>query len=769
MRKKEQGKIGFSTTCGCGLAAVFACLQGLAAAAHPATDWAREEFARWTKEICGEPVSASFVLPGESAEFADDFAALAGTDGYAVRKRKGRLHFIADCPKGHVNGVFRFLQKNTDIIWPRPAGELAIFSKKPFAAFASVDYRDVPAFEQRFFGSRMGTDEVNVWRARNAVSGCTNVRAFYDKDGALTKAGVAAERLGCLNAYRNCWGGAHNMVGWWFPHKEHADHPEYYMLYDGKRATTDNCNLCETNPEMVAAFCRSVEEKSRSIPPCVREIAVLMEDTGETCQCENCLKPIRLEDGTVVTPEDPAFKSTRFFLFFNQVARHVAKVRPGTTLRQYAYVHLSIPPKCRVEPNVKLEWCPYPRNMKESVVEGPSNANWKDRLDGWLAKTTNLYYREYYFCGCIVYPRPIADTIAPDLRYIRRAGVTDVYSDAGVASDDDKSSAPGYDNKQPSCDFYTMCGPEAWATMQLMWDPDQDPSALRAEYLRRTYRAAGAAMVRFYDILRKSWYSDPMASGWSDSAWRSAAHYIVKKGHVDACRAALSEAAAKADDPRAAHEVERVRAVFETWVGAAPKYMTEERRVPLVAQKAFPGFDLDVGPWARAAVLPLVSAQSGKTTDDDSGARVKIYSDGEAFWVGFEAKKDPKTLVCNTGRGDEAFPAGDEMEFLFSSEKAGYYQFALDTRLNRYDAAVYDKSWNGAWEPQVKVTDDGWISVVRFPFKTLGFEPIRINRIRFLPLCCDWQGAPWTNVYRTWGGGSTAAPESWGELVVDIE
>ena len=60
--------------------------------------------------------ASAFVLPDETSDFADDFAALKGTDGYAVRERNGRIVFIADCPKGHVNGVHRWLEKNSDII-----------------------------------------------------------------------------------------------------------------------------------------------------------------------------------------------------------------------------------------------------------------------------------------------------------------------------------------------------------------------------------------------------------------------------------------------------------------------------------------------------------------------------------------------------------------------------------------------------------------------------------------------------------------------------
>ena len=754
--------------------ALFLTLPCAAAATHPATDWAKSELMHWTERICGERAEADFLLPGDTPDFAEDFAALKGTDGYAVRLGDGgKVVFLADCPKGHVNAVFGWLERNTDIVWPRPKDGLAIFSRKPLSAFTENSYRDIPAFRDRFFGCKGGPPETAVWRARNMTSGTVDVRHYFKADGAKTKAGELAEKLGCLGGYRNCWGNAHNMVGWWFPHREHADHPEYYMLFGGKRAEKDCCNLCETNPEMIAAFCKSVEEKSRGIPPWVEEIAVLMEDTGDTCQCENCLRPIVLADGTCVTPDDPAFKSTRFFLFFNQVARHMAKVRPGTVLRQYAYVHLSVPPKCPVEPNVKLSWCPYPRNMKESIVEGPSNANWKERLDGWLAITKNIYYREYYFCGCIIYPRPIADTAAPDLRYIKKAGVETVYADAGVNDDIETRSAPGYNNLQPCCDFFTMCGPEAWATMRLMWNPDRDPVALRHEFLRRTYREAAPSMIRFYDLVRESWYSDPMASGWSDSAWRSAAHYLAKKGYETPCRNALIEAEQTALDNRSSNEVRRVRAVFETWMKAAPDYMTEEKRIPVVACEGTPPFDLDAGVWTKAAEFPplkqLKRDEAGRWLPDPTNARVKMFSDGHAFWVGAHAKKDPASLVSLTKPGNEPFPQGDEMEFLFSSEKDGYYQFAFDVKLNRYEAKVYDRSWNGEWTPQVKVVADGWISVVRFPFETLGFEPIRNNRIRFFPLVSNYFGGRGKNVNVGWGGGSTASPASWGELTVDIE
>ena len=73
------------------LPAIAACAALAAYAAPPATQWAREEFTNYAAQVFGAAPDVRFVLPGETADFADDFAALKGTDGYAVR-RQGDVH-----------------------------------------------------------------------------------------------------------------------------------------------------------------------------------------------------------------------------------------------------------------------------------------------------------------------------------------------------------------------------------------------------------------------------------------------------------------------------------------------------------------------------------------------------------------------------------------------------------------------------------------------------------------------------------------------------
>ena len=752
------------------MAAGAVLLAAQANAMPVASEWAHEELTNHLAMIvskggAGKVALPRFemVLPGDSGAkaFADDFAALRDTDGYAVRRRGGAVCFVADNPKGHVNGVHRWLERNFDIVWPRPKEGMCLFKGADAAALAKVDcdYRDVPAFKLRLLG---GSNDPAVWKwkARNADSGRLDCSR-------LPKARLAiAERFGIYGAFRDVFGGGHDMESRWFPRKEFfKDHPEYWMLVDGRRWERKGSNFCETNPEFVKAFSRSVEEKIRDIPKSVRVISINMEDQGLTCECDKCLAPITLEDGTVIDKSDPAFRSTRFFIFFNQVARHIAKVRPDLMILQFAYMHLTVPPKVKVEDNVILKFCPCPRNMRYGIVEGPSNANWKKRLDGWLENTKNIYLREYYFCGCIYYPRPIADGAALDLRYCRDRGISEVYADLAGRSDEVVNNST-YGLNRPYREFYDMVGMEAWTVCKLFWDPSLDPEALRARYLRLAFGPAAADVAEFYRLLRKSWYSDTMASSFCDNPFRSAAHYIVEKGIADKCRAALAAAAAKADCRERREWIADMRRILEDWIREAPNFMTGEFAVPRLAQ-GNPGFDFDKGAWAKAARMPAFKAMGGKKFTDKSGTCTKIYSDGRAFWIGFDVrtKSAPRAFPPGAKGG---FPRGDKIELSFSSKTDGYYQFAFDCDGNRYDAKVLDASWDCKWDVSIEKGDKGWKAVVRMPFDSIGFAPHVDPRIRFLPMITVEDYGETGRQLLSWQGGVPHTPVTWGELSVSI-
>lgn len=739
---------------------------GFAAAlfASPATEWAHEEFTNHAARIFGQVPDVRFLLPGETTDFADDFAALKDTDGYAVRRRGETVFFIADCPRGHVNGVHRWLERNSDVIWPRPMDDMCFFTpqRKGLPAL-DCDYRDIPAFRIRFFGGGAPDGITRRYLARNSVSPTMSIADKSDEVKA------EAMRYGILGSYCDVYGGGHDMETRWFPRKEFfKEHPEYWMEIDGERWRGERSNFCETNPGFVKAYCGSVLAKIADLPPSVKIISINMEDTRKTCTCENCLRPIALPGGGTVTKDDPAFASTRFFIFFNEVARAVAKARPELKILQFAYHHLTVPPKVPVERNVILKFCPYPRNMRESVMEGPSNRSWRAKVDGWLANTPELYWREYYFCQCIMYPRPIADTAAVDLREIFGRGVRYVYTDSPSRNGDGDSVIKMYSLYRPAREFFDMCAMEAWTVEKLFWDPSLDPETLRAEFLRRTFGPAAPHLAEFYRILRDSWYSDSTPSSFNDSNARNAAHFIVAKGLSGSCRAALAAAGQAADLPSRRAWIAKMREILDMWISEAPNYMDSEIGVPEVAGAGTPGYDLASEPWTRATALPTFRLLRSRSVKDKSGTCVSIYSDGDAFVVGFDIRKSGKVRVKAPVR-EGAYPVGDKVELAFA-HKGSYWQFAFGAGGDMFAAKGRDEQWTCGWSVRTERTATGWRAVARIPFAALGFVPDVDPCIRFMTMVSYSHGeARSQTVNYSLGGGVPHTPLSWSVLRVAIK
>ena len=701
--------------------------------AHPATQTAAAELTNWVCKITGAELKVVGRGTGGERTLAfalRDEACLKDTDGYLVEETAdGGLTIVAKYPKGHLNAVFRLLFKNTDIIWPRPGTAeepFAVYTPATDLVFRPETYArpDVPAFKLRHCGFN-ATPEGMLWDMRNALVTPGNWRWFWRKAADAER----GRRLGVWDSYYNSWGGAHNMVSWWFPFKEHRDHPEFYMLTATGRDTRDE-GLCVSNPDLPKAFGEAVLKKLENrqwFPESLREIAILMEDSDRSCVCEACSAPFTCHDGTVLTPKDANYRSTRFFDFFTKAMDIVWKRHPGLVVRQYAYVYLSHPPRVKMPRNLKLEFCPYPRNMKESVFEGPDCAKWRARAEGWCKLTRNIYWREYYFCGCIYYPRPISDTAAIDLRHCARLGFPAVYCDGCAATDSRTFRKGAYVSvKQPTAEFWDVTGIEKWVVGQLMWDSAQDPAKLRETYLRRVFHEAAPAMIRFYAILNDSWYRNCRYSDWSDAAFPSAARYIVQAGCEKDVRAALAEAARAAVTPVAKAWVRHVQDIVNAWVRESPNYLRGPLRVPCrKAPAAFPTFKLLHWPGAKGS------------TNGAHPVKATVVSSGTSLRFAFEIP----SVADEKG--------APRIDVWLSDEKA-------EAGFRRYEAVAAKSGGN-------------WSAALDVPFSDVHFNPIQINTIKCLPLVTFDFGGLGRDLPVSWEGGVPFLPKGWGELIVEIE
>ncbi len=736
--------------------------------APSAVAFAAAELEKHLKLITG----ASFIIKNEIAkdrsqivlgltdlpDFAADRAKLKGTDGYAIRQKGGQLYIFADCPKGVLNGVYKFIVGNSDLIWPRPGGEMVIYTPDPNMKAAQINVLDIPAFKLRGFHWNAPNDpELELWNAR--MCGYPPVNSER-----TPRAVERREQIGIVNGYLNYFGGGHNLMSFWLPVERFGkEHPEYYMMVEGERQVKNSSNPCTSNSGTLEALIGRFREELPKIPQFSTVVAVQIADQNLCCECPECIKPITLPDGTVIDKDHEAFRSTQFFIFFNKAAKAAREIRSDLILQQFGYYFLSVPPLVDVEPNVIINFCPYVRNLKAPLTAPGGNEKWKKRTDGWAKRTPNLKWREYYYCRGVLFPRPIADIAVQDFRYIRELGVQYATSDGGVGD------SPRWKSKNyPASELWDTCAMELWTVCRIFWDPNLDPQTIRREYLQRAYREAAPAMREYFDAIREAWLNDPAPSSFNDDPYRSAAYYIHSKKLTEKCRAALAKAEKDAVHPLSRQLVQDNRKVFEKWMAAADTSTANELTVPSLKCDSFPAFGQAV--WESAARFPTLKLMNNNQLNSKYQADCRVFHNGKDFYIGIEIKKDPATLYARNPAGakHDVFPNGDHVELFFANERDGYYHLAYDYHGNRYDAMITDAAWNTRWEVKTEKTADGWRSIARIPMTSINYEMLKNNKLRFLLFVANF-GKEGQRELASWGGGITHSANSFGELTVELE
>ena len=677
-------------------------------------------------------------------------------DGYAVFSRGYRLCIVGKTPRGVLNGVHRFILNHTDFIWVRPYKELANFTFDPNLKLSVKDHVDNPVFRLRAWlaNARIAqySEEFFIYCVRNGINYLPGadepgIRSRYADNGMFVE-----------------FGGGHNMSTRWLPKKVFAEkHPEYYMQIDGKRVTTGRVQLCYANEKMHEAFIANTLKIVKELPDFYNCINIMIDDTQSYCECDLCMKPIKLANGKVLERSHGAFKSTQFFLFLNKVAAAVEKARPGMRIKCFGYFFTATPPEIPVADNIRISFCPYVRNDKETL-HGASNAKWLERTVKYASMSPSVMWREYYFSGA-GFPRPQANIIAQDLRFISKKGIKEVTSEHSWGD------RPGMRKKHPlkEVDFFNITGIEFWTITQLFWNPHQDPDQLRSEYIKRVYREAAPGVQKFYKYLRDSWLNDPTASAFNDDYRRSMGRYVIGKKLTEPCRAALAEAAKTVKNPVAAKQLAKLTGTFEKWLTLAAAATNPEYNVPKVEGKGFPGFDFNSGVWKKAKPLTQMCRMGTKEPAAED-TLVKIVHDGRTMYIAIQCKIPNGKTTAKPGIPMNKWPSGDHVELFLGRRTGGYnlmvYNTFADSKSSRYDAFCTDGKWNGEWDVKTEFKNGEWRSVAIIPFKTLGFVIEQSNRMSALIYRVLTKR---TNTDRSrhfsWGGGKVHSADAFGDLI----
>ncbi len=718
---------------------------------HNADHWKPTIFVLGTKDC---PIIKPFLRGGalRSVQKLKD-------DGYTVLKRSNKILIIGNNPRGVLNGVHRFIYKHTDFVWVRPYKELAIYTVDPDLKLSISDYVDNPKFRLRGWGANgnlaVRSEEYFMYVSRlgnNWAPGGSNPSIL----GRELDHGFIME-----------YGGGHNMSTLWLPKKKFGKtNPEFYMLVGGKRRTEGYTQLCYTNKEMTKTFIAETLRIVKTLPEYYATINIMIDDTPICCECPECEKPIKLSNGKTITKSDDGFRSTQFYMFLNQVARAVAKERPGLGIKCFGYFFTATPPAIPVEKNIFISFCPYVRNDKQTLF-GATNAKWLKRTNEYAKMSSGLMWREYYYCFR-KFPRAQSNIIATDLRHINQRGIRMIYSEL---SQGDRPGYPQSGKGFTENDFFSIVGPEFWTINMLYWDPWQDPDALRNEYIKRTYREGAPGVQKFYKLLRDSWVNDPIPAAFNDDYRTDMGYYVVGKKLVEPCREALAEAAKTVKDPRSKDHLARLTATFESWLKQAATGASVEQKVPKASIRNFPGFDFDSGIWKNAAVISPMTKMGSPSVKPQEPTEVKVIHNGETLYVGFRCPF-PGELEAYKVSPRDKWPTGDHVEIFIGNERDGYYHLAFNCYANGengiYDALGTNASWSTKWTAFSKITKGEWRGVAVIPLKSVNIAVEQNNKVRALFYRVrPKRGKDKSDhtIHSTWGGGQVHSASSFGQLI----
>ena len=734
------------------------------AEAHPAVAFAAEELQLWIREISGAAlpivhapgvatqrirlgvVGSSTVLGRIPNRFPADVAKLQGNDGYAVRTVGADVYLFASVPKGVLNGIHKLLFRNTDIIWARPNVEFGtVFSKTADLALAQTDYLDVPTYVLRGWQmiGRGRQEKSELWQVRNG----TNWSARMTGNPNYLKHGIIME-----------YGGGHNLTTRYITEKKYFDaHPEFFIMKDGERirpsARKYKTQLCFTNPAMTKAFIAELDQRIRANPQ-FTTYRVMIEDTWEQCECPECLKQIRLADGTVLEPgkRGSPFRSTQFFIWLNQLAEHLLEHHPGKRILTFGYFFTATPPKVKVAPNISISFCPITKNSRERLT-GPTNTVWHTRFLDWMKITDQLTWREYF--GLVgPFPRPTDVIALSDLALVHTHGINRTYSEL-------YGDEPG--RRMDGTKAWDLNAMYSWTMTQGLWNPGQDVHALRAEFRRRVYGAGAEDVGEFYRLIEGAWFKGSGSSRWNDSVTGNWLRYVVKKQLQAPLRAALERAVPKVVHPNGQQMLAALRRTFEEQVGALGAMTMRGSGAQAVAK---PPFDPDFrgGDWAKAE--PLSQFYNARETGlYDKKTVVRVLYDDKALYLGTKCfDKEVATLhSLAAGQPRDKWPAGDKFEIFLTGrngKKSCYYQLVYDVNGNRFDARGKDVAWNGAWQVVTRTTADGWSSLVTVPWTDLGLaggaRPASVDAL-FLRY---WNHGQGSGKLGFWFAGSVHEPDT---------
>ena len=551
-----------------------------------------------------------------------------------------------------------------------------------------------------------------------------NIWFSWDSKDPLNTPEARARHAGWCR--RNRTGGArvnmaHNLVrGPLPPDRYFTGHPEYYALVNGVRTPRQPCT---SNPEVVDIVTREVIRYFDDNPDAV-SYSLSPEDNADFCQCPNCtaLDSRRRDPGFSNYP----VMTDRLVKFYNTIAERLQEKHPGKCVAFYAYFNHTLPPTTvKLDPHVLVAVTAQQFCTLHSVADRDcaSRRKMAGIIEQYERQTPFVYIREYDpMPGSGELPAPLFGAHLRDMRWYKRAGVK------GFSWESHQS--------------WATLSPNHYVLAQMMWNADQDPRALLADFCDKFFGPAAAPMRRYYETLEGAFSRATIHPGWGNASFPS----LFTADIMAQCGTALREARALA---RQSPYRERARmiglgfAYLDSWL-ALKRAIVEGQYEAAVAARG----------RALRAVNALSNLDGGVILAPEANSALE-HTDNELAWI------LPKSLEFRRVNDIIA-----ELPTAWRFRREDDEQTAATWAAADYD----DSAWgmirtDSQWWEQVKEPLENCRAWVRTRFAVL--ESFRGRRIVLRFGALDEEGSIYVN--GTLAHGRVLSGESWAEpFEVDI-
>ena len=471
------------------------------------------------------------------------------------------------------------------------------------------------------------------------------------------------------------------------------NHPEYYALFGGKRATARGGKPCLSSEGLLRDNVKLVRALFDILD--VPRVSVMPADGYvNLCQCERCEGKGTPERGWSGQISDYVWG------YVDRVAREVYKTHPNKKVSCLAYGGYLLPPEQidQLSPNVAVGiaqarrefYDPQKRKFFEQVRKG-----WLDKMP---EGSKQLWIWEYYLSGRpgrsyefmpIYFPR----TIAQDLRSLKGISAGDfieVYRAKGSIS----ALAATHLN--------------LYVTSRLWWDADQDVDALLADYYTNFYGPVRDEMKAFVEYSEANWMKLRKSPENIDRLFEllTRAERNAPGDSVFAKRVAwIADYVRPLKDLKEQLTRGRENVPSLRTITRAPKDIRMDGR-------------LDDEFWQGLGSHGLRELQTGRPPV--FGTSFKVAWAGQSMYFGITCRdRDTKTLnISSTKDGDMNIFNGDTIELLIETQAHSYYQIVISP-----SGAVIDLDrekglntlWSSGIETAAHIGDGSWSLEVRVP------------------------------------------------------